>query len=483
MSHEHRCTAVRCAGAHRWYGRMLAAGLTAMTVAAAGADAQIAVGPNVHVSAARAHQAHGEVLLGADPTDPDRLLGCSMVISDEAPVTRWTTVYASADGGRSWRPTLETDERAHSGDPSCVFGSGGAAYFTDMAWPDHDDQLRYEVYAYRSRDGGNTWSEPTVVGRRFDHLDREFVVVDNSPTSPYRGRVYVHAHGSVRYLSSQRTTAALKLYRSLDGGATFLGPMERASDGAAYIFGSGSNVVLADGTVAIVFPEIKEYWKSDGTGEWLTGTSDRPNMEIKVVTSSDGGESLNPAATVSDQVSTKDRADAGVPYIAADLGSSLFKDRLYVVWHDERSGRSEIYLAYSTDKGKLWSPPRRVNDDGPSAAPEGPDHFMPVVAVNQDGVVGVSWYDRRAQPDNLGWEVRFAASLDGGDTFLPSLRVSSAAVWTFRSADTGGRLVPKGVTEPQELRFRYTKLLPLRKEKDFRSSALQMDLRVLGRLK
>jgi len=34
------------------------------------------------------------------------------------------------------------------------------------------------------------------------------------------------------------------------------------------------------------------------------------------------------------------------------------------------------------------------------------------------------WYDRRDQPDNLGYDIRFSASLDGGESFLPSVLVS-----------------------------------------------------------
>jgi hypothetical protein len=41
--------------------------------------------------------------------------------------------------------------------------------------------------------------------------------------------------------------------------------------------------------------------------------------------------------------------------------------------------------------------------------------------------VGVCWYDRRDNPDNLGYYVRFRASVDGGRTWLPSVRVSTAA--------------------------------------------------------
>jgi hypothetical protein len=55
------------------------------------------------------------------------------------------------------------------------------------------------------------------------------------------------------------------------------------------------------------------------------------------------------------------------------------------------------------------------------------DQLMPVIAVNRAGAVGVTWYDRRNHPDNLGWDVRFTASVDGGVTFAPSVEVSPGA--------------------------------------------------------
>src|SRR5207247_9521570 len=88
------------------------------------------------------------------------------------------------------------------------------------------------------------------------------------------------------------------------------------------------------------------------------------------------------------------------------------------------SGRSGILLSYSGDGGRTWSAPRTVNDDRPRLKGPGPDDFLPDVAVNAAGVVGVAWNDRRDHPDNLAYTVRFTASLDGGDTFLPSVRVS-----------------------------------------------------------
>lgn len=56
---------------------------------------------------------------------------------------------------------------------------------------------------------------------------------------------------------------------------------------------------------------------------------------------------------------------------------------------------------------------------------------MANVAVNQNGVVGVMWYDRRDHRDNIGWDIRFRASVDGGQTWLPSVKVSEKPnLWT-----------------------------------------------------
>src|SRR5438309_652707 len=83
--------------------------------------------------------------------------------------------------------------------------------------------------------------------------------------------------------------------------------------------------------------------------------------------------------------------------------------------------------SYSTNKGKTWSAAKVVSDDQPAAGGRGPDDFMATPAVNRDGVVGMLWYDRRDNPDNVGYYARFSASLDGGETWLPSVRVSESA--------------------------------------------------------
>ena len=69
-----------------------------------------------------------------------------------------------------------------------------------------------------------------------------------------------------------------------------------------------------------------------------------------------------------------------------------------------------------------------VSDDDAGIAPNPrANHFMPAIAVNRRGIVGITWYDRRDNPDNFGYWVRFRASMDGGATWLPSTRISPEA--------------------------------------------------------
>jgi hypothetical protein len=69
----------------------------------------------------------------------------------------------------------------------------------------------------------------------------------------------------------------------------------------------------------------------------------------------------------------------------------------------------------STDGGRTWTQPVRVNDDPKS---NGKDQVMQALAVDPtDGVAYVVFYDRRDDPKNMLPTVTLARSTDGGRTF------------------------------------------------------------------
>src|SRR5574341_154833 len=401
---------------------------------------QIIVEPNVHVSRSHSDLPHYETLLAADPGNPKHLLGGSMVLSATKNGFKIVT-YVSFDGGSTWEPTLEVDEGAQWGavDPAYAYGLDGTAYFVYVGQkqkPDRTDEGA--LYFYRSKDGGKTWLPPT----RMPIIDRPYIAVDTT-RGKYHGQVYVNGVGYTVVMDGEKPIIRdVTVFRSADGGMTFDPPVRVASAVDHYVLGGGNGVVLSDGTIAVLFGE-RRAWPS----EQLKVKLDEPNAWLKLITSDKGGEaySFSKAVVVNDWYMGSISVTSIIPTLAVDQSNGPFRDRLYAAWPDYRFGRCEILLAYSSDKGKSWSKPAVVNDDQPRPTKDqGPDDFMPVVAVNSAGVVGVMWYDRRDNPDNLAYWVRFSASLDGGETFLPSVRVSEApnspdrALFPFAQSAGGG---------------------------------------------
>ena len=405
--------------------------LAAMSVGAK-VDGQVTVGRNVQVSVANAQTSHSELTIAAHPIDPARLLIGSH-ITYPAPIGLRSVAYLSEDAGRTWRVAIAPTDATAADDPTVAFAASGVALF---------GSLGQRGGIYRSADAGRTWGPPSVVTPNY-RRDRSYLVADNTG-GRFAGRVYLTGPILPRWTSdSLGLVNAHGMYTSTDGGATFTNPVMRIADhfpdpgsiGQRTTFsdvsGSSNSVVLSDGTVLWAYFQYKP-----GADSRLSRVRDRDaptrvmkeaNAWIKVIGSSDGGETLFQARTAGEVFLNLARSYGNAsPHLAADPGSTAFKDRLYVVWSDFRNGRMEIMLASSMDLGRTWSSPQVIGDAPAAADPlaDGPDDIAPAVAVNRSGVVAVTWYDRRAAGDNLGWHHRIRVSLDGGDTWPPSVVVS-----------------------------------------------------------
>src|SRR5687767_7365725 len=71
----------------------------------ANAPSLVSVGPNVSVGASQPDRDHTEIMVAADPENSSKLLVCSMLWNG-ARAQLSTGIYASFDGGQTWRLTL-----------------------------------------------------------------------------------------------------------------------------------------------------------------------------------------------------------------------------------------------------------------------------------------------------------------------------------------------------------------------------------------
>jgi hypothetical protein len=187
--------------------------------------------------------------------------------------------------------------------------------------------------------------------------------------------------------------------------------------------------MLSNGTVVFLYDE------------WLRGGSITPspfigatsNNRLKVITSTDGGASFGKAHQVAGySVHNPSRYAWGytpTANLAVDNGIGPFRDRMYVTWFQTRDSTrgaaTDIMVAYSPDGGTSWSEPVRVNDDpGVLDSTRWAVHVMPTLAVNKDGIVGILWYDRRDNRNDPGYSVWFSASVDGGASWSPNVKLS-----------------------------------------------------------
>jgi hypothetical protein len=182
--------------------------------------------------------------------------------------------------------------------------------------------------------------------------------------------------------------------RSVDGGATFAANRPIAASPVANgEQTSPVQAVAADGDVFVAWQE------QGGSG-----------VEVRVARSLDAGVSYQPAVRVDPSAAAPDQR---FPSLALPPDG-----RVYVAWLDGRSGRPEVYLAHSVDRGV------RFGSAGPlhPSAPEVTDRAGLQLAVTGTGRLVAVWTERRAGR----WRLQGVVSLDGGQSFTTPRALDAA---------------------------------------------------------
>lgn len=388
---------------------------------------------SIRVSQDRSENPFFETALAVDPADPRHLVGAGIEFLRDG--TAGISVYTSWNDGRTWTRgmRLGTDSTIFAGfDPVVLFGPGGIPYLA------RSDE---HVHVHRSLDGGKTWLPGAIVpGGAYD---REYVAVDR--TGGYRGRMYlVGLLDDYRLDGSRMGTIGLSI--STDSGRTF-GEARRLTEAGGASVMAMDLVVAPDGTILIPY-------KADPLQRNETSDS----TLLRIMQSVDGGATFtrsSEVASITLPTNLRGRAQSISPNVpmAIDTTEGRFAGNMYLAWSEydtTESGRAfRVKVASSADAGRSWRV-TAVSDDAQAA-----DQTTAAISVNQDGVVGVTWYDRRVDPTGGCQQLYFAASLDGGATFTPNLLAgtmqplcpSAAVNWIpkpYAFVDTDRPLSPDG---------------------------------------
>lgn len=320
--------------------------------------------------------------------------------------TAGCTLY-STDGGKTWTPVREPfwGEYNLRVAYSRRFGDAYRYGIIGKKWMD----------IQRSQTHGARWesqqTQAAVDGEFPVDGDHPCLAVDNSPESPFYGRIYVAATKRFLWFNDRRGAP--------DG---YQRCAHRIASGT---FMMDDLCVLRNGEVVLAY---RQYEKVDG--EWP--------VRFRLRLSADGGRSLSEPAEIVKlpfipYARPTEPGKVFYPGVGTDSQASFAvdpnTDRFYCAYMNLVEGKQRLFLIHSDDRGKTWSAPVRVSP----AAPHASDQFQAQIAVNPRGEPGIVWFDTRLHPGREAYDVYFAFSQDQGVSFQ-EVRVSSQsshAVWTF----------------------------------------------------
>lgn len=321
--------------------------------------------------------------VSAHPSNNNHLLVAAMVVTDiNNPYQSCRlSSFVSSDGGYSWK---ETTHDMWGYDPCTAILSDGK---TVMSWLGTPQSFKHQfpLQIFNSADGGITWEKDfqTITGDGHGHDGTKVVALGNEF---YCTTVrFNNAMGADVVLLRKEGSGSFEEVAKIDGKGKRLNFCEP--------------VILTDGTVVVPASDFqKKIWVQ--LYNHTTGNlSDPYNFSFQP-----GGAK-------------------GYMRLLADVNpNSKFKDRVYFVRAlGAGSNYSGIWMNFSADGGKVWSKDKRVDLFQHSF---GSKAMVPSVAVNKNGVIGISWVDSQNESNQKGNDVYFTVSLDGGLSFQRPVRVT-----------------------------------------------------------
>jgi PKD repeat protein len=316
-------------------------------------------------------------------------------------------IYVSQDGGRTWpldkqihMPGLPADIPNQS-DPVVMARDDGRLYAFCLGYNNG-----HGLFVTWSDDNGDTWRSPSV------HItynetpygldDKEWPVIDNSPTSPYYHNMYIAwANGGILFKRSTDGGEIWSSYQNLTPGDDTEYPYPIVdSDGNLYVFYMNGWGYCADGQI--------EYVKSTDGGVTFTGpyTVVATSQPCSPIHGPSGYDQWRFFSIITAAVAPNN------------------PDNLWVAWTDDNGvtdGKTDVLYVASTDGGANWGAPARLSHDDPAAYV---DHITPVFSIGADSRLHAFWLDRRADPQNHLFHAYHTSTIDGGQTWEPDNRVS-----------------------------------------------------------
>ncbi|MDW8301214.1 MAG: sialidase family protein [Bacteroidia bacterium] len=346
-----------------------------------------------------------ELSIVVNPANPDYWTGGAQV-----PLYYFTT----PDNGKTWKYNRIRNRNINVlGDPALTADKEGNVYMVYIGgWKDSG------IFCQVSTDKGLTFP-----GKSTDVLahkglvpfeDKAYPCADLTDNPQTQNNIYIAWTQFSRYrglkewdemYKGTKDSSIILFARSTDRGKTFSKPIRLDTKAGSAADDDHTN----EGAMPAVGPNGEVYvsWACDENIYFVKSldagqTFTKPIVATNIV----GGWNIT--------IPGLDRSN-GMPVIGCDIApNSRYRGTIYINWVDTRNGidNTDVFIVKSTDGGKTWSKPIRVNQDKTRSY-----QFLTWMSVDPiTGYIYCVFYDRSRTKGNAT-EVILAVSRDGGETW------------------------------------------------------------------
>jgi len=337
--------------------------------------------------------------------------------------------YWSTDGGLTWGQSflpLTSTDTYHS-DPAVDWTSDGTAWSATIGIKGNTLHMR----AYKSTDGGATWTFDNTFSGSQRNTDKELIWIDHSATSPFKDYIYACWHnGNPGYVNRR--------------------------NGVAGSWGSPVQVTGAESTGTAIGCSLWSNANGDAFVFWPT----TGNSKIVMAKSTNGGTSWGTPKVIA---TTYDSYDIGIPamasrraliYVSGAAYRTATVNMVYASWVDQTgvagcnapanepgtnassACKSRVWFARSADGGTTWSAPVMTNNQASLN-----DQFNQWLGVDPTtGRLALIYYDTVGGTSRLKTDIYYQTSADNGATWSAATKLTTGQTdETVAGADSGNQ--------------------------------------------
>lgn len=396
---------------------------------------------DIQVSDLDNFEVESEVHAAINPNDSNNIV-VSPIFQNESGSNPelFCSVYYTKNGGLTWHTSQFRSQTFQydnvmilgGGDPVLAFDNNGRVYMTWLyLFQTIDNRLHTTLYWSYSDDGGVTWIEPknpfishyemaSINSSKIKLADKQWMAV-NKNNDLFVSYTYIEQ-------TSIGQSSAIYIAKLPNGSEEFDKPI-RVSNDLSGLTQFSTITVDYNQNIHLMNAELKR------NGQLLLVHTVSKNNGLSFVSNS-YVSSISMPRSIFNQTGSKDtvvgittRRLYPAPMLIADNNKkSPYKNYLYAVWNgngitNNLGNKMDIYFSRSLDGGTNWETPKILSRELNSRPVS---QFYPSIAVNKEGVIAVSYYDRN---DDVNFDIKtdyvIQFSYDGGKSFTKPKKVNT----------------------------------------------------------